>query len=507
MSKIVFFPLGNADTELILTDSGKLILIDFFYTEEEGKSDVMEEINKYLAELGHDYIDVVAFTHLDKDHYQGFSNFFELKHANKYQGNERIKIKELWVPASIIVEAGEQVKEEGKILREEARYRFKNNDSIKVVSNPSLLQEWLEANDLSLSSVQDSIQEAGQIVSTFSLEEDGVKIFVHAPFAADIDEDPDIDIDRNDSSLVLHMTFLNESNEEIKAMFGADSNSEVWEGIMKVTEYYENEDYLYWDIFKISHHGSYSALNKNKEEWDETYEPIEEVKTLFEKYGNEKSLIISTSNTYEEGENSDQPPSPEALDYYKKIADLHDGNLIITMDASNSKTPGAITIDVDTMKIVTDSKNIYKIEKFNSNRDIIEFLNNQKHKESPPWRMNVTKILDIRGRYKSFLDEDYKDFTSFQKIPKNCDLLFDIDSVDEEDVEFYWQVINSGVEAVYNKDLRGEIFPSTTKGKDGRRQIEKTSYYGYHSIQCYVVKDYEQCIAQTAPFIVKIGNL
>ena len=40
-----------------------------------------------------DYVDVVAFTHLDDDHLKRSSEFFYLLHAKKYQGEGRIKIK------------------------------------------------------------------------------------------------------------------------------------------------------------------------------------------------------------------------------------------------------------------------------------------------------------------------------------------------------------------------------------------------------------------------------
>jgi hypothetical protein len=47
-----------------------------------------------------DYYDVVYFTHLDDDHCCGSGHFFWLEHAAKYQGESRIKIDELWVPAA-----------------------------------------------------------------------------------------------------------------------------------------------------------------------------------------------------------------------------------------------------------------------------------------------------------------------------------------------------------------------------------------------------------------------
>ena len=40
----------------------------------------------------------------DLDHIMGSTEFFELLHAAKYQGDGRIKIRELWVPAAMLIE-------------------------------------------------------------------------------------------------------------------------------------------------------------------------------------------------------------------------------------------------------------------------------------------------------------------------------------------------------------------------------------------------------------------
>lgn len=48
------------------------------------------------------------------------SDFFYLEHAKKYQNGDRIKIKELWVPAAMITEEGSE--DEARILQSEARF-------------------------------------------------------------------------------------------------------------------------------------------------------------------------------------------------------------------------------------------------------------------------------------------------------------------------------------------------------------------------------------------------
>jgi hypothetical protein len=55
--------------------------------------------------------------------------FFYLEHASKYQDADRIKIRELWVPAAAIIEDG--CKDEDRIIRAEARHRLRSGKGIR----------------------------------------------------------------------------------------------------------------------------------------------------------------------------------------------------------------------------------------------------------------------------------------------------------------------------------------------------------------------------------------
>jgi len=87
-------------------------------------------------------VDVLALTHGDDDHIRNSTEFFELRHAVKYQGNGRIKVKELWVPAAMILEEGtnDQQTNEVIIWRQEARHRLREGKGIRVFSRPDKLK-------------------------------------------------------------------------------------------------------------------------------------------------------------------------------------------------------------------------------------------------------------------------------------------------------------------------------------------------------------------------------
>jgi hypothetical protein len=131
---LTFHPLGNADcTRLDLAD-GKKLLIDYADMRNpddrwDRRIDVPAELRSDLRAAQRDYYNVVGYTHLDDDHCRGSGDFFWFEHAAKYQTEDRIKIRELWVPAAAIK-----------------------------------LKEWLEANGLTLESRAHLITDAGHFV-------------------------------------------------------------------------------------------------------------------------------------------------------------------------------------------------------------------------------------------------------------------------------------------------------------------------------------------------------
>ncbi|HXT84319.1 MAG TPA: hypothetical protein VN704_08315, partial [Verrucomicrobiae bacterium] len=228
--KITFYNLGNADTSLIELKTGKKILLDYANEKtddpEDKRVDLPTELNKSVKG---DY-DVVAFTHADEDHVNGFSKYFYLQHDSKYQDEGRKKIVDLWVPAAVLLQSDSEIEhEDGKILKKEARHRLKNKSGIKVFSKPNKLKDWLKKEGINFSEVEHLIVDAGKIIPDWSLDNEGIEFFVLSPFAAHVDNK---DIERNEACLILHATFKNKVNT--KLIFGADGNSELWNDIIDI---------------------------------------------------------------------------------------------------------------------------------------------------------------------------------------------------------------------------------------------------------------------------------
>jgi hypothetical protein len=348
-AKLTFHPLGNADCTRIDLANGKKLLIDYADMRNhddpaDKRVDLPEELKADLRAVKRDYFDVVCFTHLDDDHCCGADEFFWLEHAQKYQGEGRIKIRELWVPAAAITEDG--CVDTARVIRQEARHRLKQGSGIRVFSRPTQLKAWLEANGLTLESRSHLITDAGQFVPGFSTTgPERAQFFIHSPFGWRQNENEVIN--RNQDSVVFQATFL-EGGRETHALFMSDINYDSIEQIVKTTKRHKREDRLLWDVFKIPHHCSYTAIGPDKGS-DET-EPTEEVKWLYEIQGRERPTMMSTSRSIPvkgSAEDKDvQPPHRQAAAYYKRVAAGKDGSFKVTMDLPSASKPKPATIEI-----------------------------------------------------------------------------------------------------------------------------------------------------------------
>ncbi|MCH7687673.1 MAG: hypothetical protein IH899_13485 [Planctomycetes bacterium] len=342
MHKITFHNLGNADSYRIDLENGKKLLFDYAATrdpedKDDKRCDLEAELRADLNKANRDFFEVVAFTHIDNDHIKGASDFFWLEHAKKYQGDDRIKINELWVPAAAIIEKG--VDGEKAIVQREARYRLKEGRRIRVFSRPERLKDWLEEQGLSLDDRKHLITDAGSLVPGFTLEGDDLEFFVHSPFAHRQDGEL---IDRNEQCIVLQAKFKH-GDRKTRFFMAADTKHENLDEIVTTTEKHNREDRLEWDVMKIPHHCSYLSLGPDKGK--EKTEPTENIKRLYEEYGQTRGVLVSSSDPIPD-EDTDQPPHRQAARYYEDVADMHSGEFMVTMEHPSSSAPKPIVIRI-----------------------------------------------------------------------------------------------------------------------------------------------------------------
>jgi hypothetical protein len=241
MAKMTFYPIGSADCILIELDSGKKVLFDYAACRDpNNKDDLRCDLPAELRnDLGtRDYYDIVAFTHLDKDHYQGATEFFYFRHIKEYQAEvdekPRIKMDTMWVPAAVITEALEKDADvEAKAIQREARERFRAGEGVRVFSRPERLREWCGANEIDFEKRKHLITDAGKLAPKVTLEEDGAEFFVHSPFAKRQDE-KNVE-DRNRDSIIMQVTFQ-VNGIDTKAFLPSDTHYDVLADIVTITE-------------------------------------------------------------------------------------------------------------------------------------------------------------------------------------------------------------------------------------------------------------------------------
>ena len=351
---VVFYPVGNGDTTQIILSKGRRVLFDFCHRDQAEDDDTPEidlktRLKEDLKVAGRDYFDVVAFTHADLDHIQGSTEFFELQHAKKYQGEGRIEIRELWVPAAMLLEEADKdhQTEEFVLLRQEARHRLLEGKDILVFSKPQELADWLEpllkARGESASARDHLFIDAGTIVPGFTLAKDGVEFFCHSPFIKHCDEG---DIIRNSAALVFNVR-LNADGATYDYLEIGDAEYADLEDIVSTTRYHKNADRLAWDLFNIPHHCSYRALNEDKGKIET--EPTPLVKDLL-RMGKSDAYIVSCSKPIPDVKDSYeqvQPPHIQARKAYERyLKEVGGRKFLVTMEEPNANKPEPIVFEI-----------------------------------------------------------------------------------------------------------------------------------------------------------------
>lgn len=351
MAKIIFYPLGNADTCLVQLSNGLHFVFDYadMNDPEDSNDKRIPLAKKFKEDIGwpkRKDVDVLAFTHGDNDHVKRASEMFWMEHAEKYQGNDRVKFKELWVPAALIVEEGAE--DDTRVIRSEARHRFLQKSGIKVFARPEHLKIWLESKGKKLADYQHLIVDAGRCVPGFTLEVQGVEFFTHSPFAQRTEEGM---LDRNDNCLVMQAT-IREGGQDSRFLITADSTWDSWVDIVRSTRAHKNDHRLAWDLFKIPHHCSY--LSMAEEKGKTKTKPTPEFEWLL-KQGSERAVMVSSSWQIPAG-TEDQPPHVETYRRYNETADALDAELVVTMEHPSTNNPKPVLICLDSSGVTLKSE-------------------------------------------------------------------------------------------------------------------------------------------------------
>lgn len=489
---IKFYPLGNAETCLLELNDGAKILFDYAHMYTDEADDLRYDIKKELSSIKE--FEVVMFSHAHEDHVKGSSEFFYLEHAKKYQSDERAHIKELWVSAAFLLDTDLENQSDAKIIRNEARYRLKNAEGIKIFADPNNLKDWLEEQKIDYDDIKHLIIHAGDNIS-ISGYEDEIKFFIHAPFSDDSEEVQD----KNDPSIVMQVSLYFE-NVETNILITGDTPYSVLDKIVEISKEHGNEDRLVWNIYDIPHHCSHTGLNEKGERDTSIITPTENVQWLLEQAKEDAYMVASCEKITEDT----SPPHIIAKRAYEKYT-ASDVTFLATMEYKRSEDsrPSPIVFSIDengiTLIEIADGENSI-VER--SSYQQVSFRNTEQF---------IREMFTVRELYRLRINckvsqNGWRDFylNDFLKsggyLRRNKSLDFFIESTNcPPPYDIYWKVRNVGYVAEERDCIRGEIKRGNAHHK------ESTDFYGEHFVECYLVKN-GVCVAQDR-IDVPIGNL
>ncbi|MCY3985660.1 MAG: nucleotidyltransferase [Candidatus Dadabacteria bacterium] len=124
------------------------------------------------------------------------------------------------------------------------------------------------------------------------------------------------------------------------------------------------------------------------------------------------------------------------------------------------------------------------------------------HMRKPQWehapegRVDIISATCMQNGFRP------RNFRSEEALSKHCNLRFKAKTSVTGSYRVYWQVVNTGVEAEASSGLRGG-FDHDYLVRDRLIRNESTLYQGYHSIECFIVKN-GKLAARSGQFIVRI---
>lgn len=133
---------------------------------------------------------------------------------------------------------------------------------------------------------------------------------------------------------------------------------------------------------------------------------------------------------------------------------------------------------------------------------VVPALSSTGHCQPLRWSERLTHRASLRGGvYPRLYGTKEVWALTDRAVSKNRGLKFRIETNVPPPYEVWWQVVNTGREAISDEGLRGEFFRGTESNENVH--WESTLYTGTHWIEGFIVKN-GVCVARTRPKIVKI---
>jgi len=106
----------------------------------DGGPEAMTELHRHLKKSGRDGLATVCIT--ERNACRHFGDVFWLRHSAAYQAPDRIRIDELRVPASLLME--EDARDGDELVRREALFRLRQGKGVLVFCGVPSVRAWVD---------------------------------------------------------------------------------------------------------------------------------------------------------------------------------------------------------------------------------------------------------------------------------------------------------------------------------------------------------------------------
>jgi beta-lactamase superfamily II metal-dependent hydrolase len=350
----VFWPVGTGDSTTVVISDEIVLQIDLHdlaLADDEDTSEVpvVDLLAETLPQVdGEPYLAAFALTHADKDHCLGFADLLD-----------KVRIGELWATPRLWreyqMDDAPALCPDAQAFQEEAERRVAavkaaiakgeepaSGDRIVIIGYDT------DHDKHAYAELPNEYKSGpGKSITTIDGVDcsDTFEAFIHAPFADDCASA------RNDTSLAMHLTIVEDSGVEGRVLMFGDLAHET---IMKIFTYSEDHgrgEYLAYDVLLAPHHCSKKVMFTPAGDGKDVYQ--KDVVEALTKYANDAAVVVCSSGPIpEQDKPRDNPPHMKAYNRYREVVD----EVIVTMSwpAGDAVAPVVFVVDPTGAHIVRE---------------------------------------------------------------------------------------------------------------------------------------------------------
>ena len=324
--KTTHFRVGNGDMMLVVTESGRKILVDCnIRTASEDPDDDTPDVAKQLRQRldrddkGRLYVDAFLLTHPDADHIHGLMKHFHLGDLDTWsKKSDKIIIREQWSSPVVFRRAHKKnnvLCDDANAWATEARRRvkkFKDGHFIGDGNRILVLGEDVDGKTDDLGAILVKTDETfSKICGSFDRTFEARLL---APLIAKDDEEEEI-ITKNNSSVIMRLDLNVSAVKRGRYLIGGDAEAGVWDRIWDHNKTVKER--LEYDILIAPHHCSWHGLSYDS--WSDMGEKAKVSQPARNALGQARAgaLVISSSKCVTDDDCD--PPCIRAKREYENI--------------------------------------------------------------------------------------------------------------------------------------------------------------------------------------------